>query len=78
MQARYVILRVLLETAPGLVSIERREGSDGRPDAVVRLERSKLETLGKTAIGDFLKRLQVQLSSRCKACVQLLRLASRV
>ena len=65
MQACYVILRVLLETAPGLVSIERREGSDGRPDAVVLLERSKVGTLGKTAIGDFLKRLQVQLCSCC-------------
>ena len=63
MQARHVILRVLLETAPGLVSIERTTGSDGKPDVVVRLDRSKIETEGKKAIGDFLQKLQVRKSS---------------
>ena len=59
MQARYVILRVLLEGASGLVSLERTTGSNGKPDIVVKLDRTKIETLGKKAIGDFLHKLQV-------------------
>ena len=61
MQARYVILRVLLETAKGLVSVDRITGSDGKPDIVVKLDRTKIESLGRPAIGDFLKKLQVTL-----------------
>lgn len=59
MQARYVILRVLLEGAGGLVSLERTTGSNGKPDIVVKLDRTKIETLGKKAIGDFLRKIQV-------------------
>ena len=59
MQARYVILRVLLEGAGGLVSIERTTGDDGKPDIIVKLDRNKIETLGKKAIGEFLQKLQV-------------------
>ena len=59
MQARYVILRVLLEGAGGLVSLEQTTGSNGKPDVIVRLDRIKIETLGKKAIGDFLHKLQV-------------------
>ena len=60
MQARYVILRVLLENAGGVVKLERVTGADGNPDAVVRLDRSKIETEGKRAIGEFLQKLQVR------------------
>lgn len=60
MQARHVILRVLMETAPGLVAIEKCTDSEGKPDAVVKLDRSKIETEGKKAIGDFLQKLQVR------------------
>ena len=60
MQARYVILRVLLENAPGLVSIEYTTGSDGNPDILVCLDKTKIESLGKSAIGDFLRKLQVR------------------
>ena len=59
MQARYVILRVLLQNASGLVNIERTTGDDGKPDIVIRLDRLKIESLGKPAIGDFLNKLQV-------------------
>ena len=59
MQARHVILRVLLDQCPGLVAVERTTGADGRPDAVVRLDRSRIETDGKKTIGDFLQKLQV-------------------
>ena len=67
MQARYVILRVLLQEAPGLVTIERVTGSDGYPDATIKLDRSQIETVGKQAIGDFLQKLQVIVVT--KTCV---------
>lgn len=63
MQARYVILQVLLEAGGGLVEIV-----DVDPDAsespssdstCILLDRSKIETVGVKAIGAFLTRLQV-------------------
>lgn len=63
MNARYVILRVLLEAGEGLVQIVRRTGSDGKPDLEVLLDRSKVQTVGKTAIGAFLTKLQVYKST---------------
>lgn len=59
MQARFVILRVLLEAGEGLVTITPTTGSDGRPDARVRLDRSKIRSVGKPALEQFLRRLQV-------------------
>ena len=59
MQARYVILRVLMDCDSPVVSIERITGSDGKPDLLIRFDRSKLEAIGKPAIGEFLKKLQV-------------------
>lgn len=60
MQARFVILRVLLEAGEGLVGLKECTGTDGRPDAVITLDRSKINTVGKTAIQRFLCKLQVQ------------------
>lgn len=62
MQARFVILRVLIEAGQGLVSIERCTGEDGNPDAKVTLDREKIETVGKEAIGNFLRKLQVKFT----------------
>lgn len=59
MQARFVILRVLLEQAEGLVSIEQTTGENGKPNILIRLERAKIISHGKPAIGDFLRKLQV-------------------
>ena len=60
MQARYVILRVLLEAGEGLVSVEKLVNpDDNQPDLLIRLDRSKINSIGKKAIGDFLKKLQV-------------------
>ena len=42
-----------------MVSIERITGSDGKPDLSIRFDRSKLESIGKPVIGEFLKKLQV-------------------
>uniref|UniRef100_UPI00358F8C65 dipeptidyl peptidase 3 n=1 Tax=Myxine glutinosa TaxID=7769 RepID=UPI00358F8C65 len=58
MQARFVILRVLLEAGQGLVMLQHIDGSDGRPDAVVTVDKSKISTIGKEAIGAFLLKLQ--------------------
>ena len=60
MNARFVILRVMLEAGEGLVSIERLTGEDGEPDLRVKLDRSKIISVGKPAIGNFLRKLQVQ------------------
>uniref|UniRef100_A0A8C7N4M3 Dipeptidyl peptidase 3 n=1 Tax=Oncorhynchus kisutch TaxID=8019 RepID=A0A8C7N4M3_ONCKI len=59
MQARFVILRVLLEAGEGLVNLKESTGKDGRPDALITLDRSKVHTVGKAAIERFLCKLQV-------------------
>jgi dipeptidyl-peptidase-3 len=59
MQARYVILRVLLEAGQQLVQLTKTTGSDDQPDLLLTLDRSKIECVGKPAIGDFLRKLQV-------------------
>jgi dipeptidyl-peptidase-3 len=61
-QARFVILRVLQEADPDLVKVDQRTGSDGKPDLLLSFDRSKLETVAKKAIGDFLVRLQTYKS----------------
>ena len=64
MQARYVILRVLLE-CDQLVSIEETTNTeDGKPDLIVRLDRTRIESVGKPAIGHFLRKLQVCICTR--------------
>ena len=58
MQARYVILQVLLEE-DGLVKITEVTASDDQPDLLIQLDREKIPTTGKTAIANFLQKLQV-------------------
>ena len=60
MQARYVILRVLQEIE-GFVEIKECLGEDGQPDLLISLDKSKIKTVGKQAIGQFLCKLQVSL-----------------
>jgi dipeptidyl-peptidase-3 len=60
MRARFVILRVLLEAGEDLVTVQRTVGSDQNPDVILLLDRSKINTVGKTAIGKFLTKLQVR------------------
>ena len=45
MQARYVILRVLLEAGRGLVELKQIEGEDGTPDLEVVLSRDLIPTV---------------------------------
>lgn len=56
MKARYAILRVLLKAGQSFVTITPKPDYS---DAVVQLDRAKIQTVGKQAIGDFLSRLQV-------------------
>ncbi|KAJ7307403.1 hypothetical protein JRQ81_009419 [Phrynocephalus forsythii] len=63
MQARFVILKVLLEAGQGLVALRRTTGADGKPDAVITLDRSKICTVGKPSLERFLRKLQVLKST---------------
>jgi len=56
--ARYVLLRVAMAAGQDFVTIEETTGSDGKPDLLFKLDRSKIDSVGKPAIGDFLKLLQ--------------------
>jgi dipeptidyl-peptidase-3 len=56
MQARYAILSVLREAGQGLVSIKLNGAGD---DFEISLDRSKIETVGKEAIGKFLMKINV-------------------
>ena len=62
MQARYVILRVLLEAGEGLVQLTSVTGSDGKPDVLIKLDRDKIDSVGRPAIGNFLRKLQVSVN----------------
>lgn len=63
MHARFVILRVLLESDKEFVKIQSVTGADGKPDLAILLDRSKIQTVGKQAIGNFLRKLQVYKST---------------
>ncbi|XP_075589373.1 dipeptidyl peptidase 3 isoform X1 [Dermatophagoides farinae] len=66
-QARYVITRVLLESAKDIVSIDQIEQSpiDGKPDLLIKFtnDHQLIETKGRKAIGDFLLKLQIYRST---------------
>jgi dipeptidyl-peptidase-3 len=62
MQARYVILQVLLEAGEDLVVIKETEDEDGKGNLLIQLDKDKIQTVGKDAIGRFLQRLQASNS----------------
>ncbi|MCB9831433.1 MAG: hypothetical protein H6807_03090 [Planctomycetes bacterium] len=55
MQARFALLQVMLRAGDGLCRLEQ----DAAGDWFVDLDRTKIATVGKKAIGDFLARLNV-------------------
>eukprot|EP00980_Cylindrotheca_fusiformis_P011381 scaffold2638_cov114-Cylindrotheca_fusiformis.AAC.9 len=66
MNARYVILRLLMQASGDggdFLKLERITNSkDGKPDVEISLNRDLIPTVGKKAIGDFLLKLQVYKS----------------
>ncbi|XP_055953137.1 dipeptidyl peptidase 3-like [Argiope bruennichi] len=62
-QARYVILQVLLECGEDFVKVEKVDGTDGNPNLLLTMDRSKIASIGKPAIGKFLGKLQLYRST---------------
>ena len=59
MQARYVILQVLLEAGQDLVTIQKTRDENDQENLLIQLDKEKIQTVGREAIGRFLKKLQV-------------------
>ena len=55
-------LQVMLNAGKGFVNVEQVTGDDGEPDLLLTLDKSKIESVGKPAIGEFLKKIQIYKS----------------
>ncbi|OQV25420.1 Dipeptidyl peptidase 3 [Hypsibius exemplaris] len=57
----FAILRVMIES--GVANVTVINGTDGKPDMLIRLDRKRILTDGKRAMGDFLLDLQFFMST---------------
>ena len=62
MCASYVILQVMVRAGEGLVTIEKSQ-VDGKDTLLFRLDKSKIMTVGKKAIGNFIRKLSIYKST---------------
>ena len=62
-QARFVLVRVMIEAGEGFLDVKETVGEDGKPDLLISMDRNKVESVGKPAVGDFLRKLQVYKST---------------
>ena len=54
---------MLLEAGEGFVNVQAITGEDGKPDLLLTMDRTKVESVGKPAIGAFLQKLQIYKST---------------
>jgi len=62
-QARFVITQVMLEAGKDFLKVEETVGSDGKPDLLVTMDRNKIASVGRPAVGQFLQKLQIYKST---------------
>ena len=52
----------MLNAGKGFATVEEVTGEDGQPDLLLTLDRDKIESVGKPAIGEFLQKLHIYKS----------------
>ncbi|KHJ83110.1 hypothetical protein OESDEN_17193 [Oesophagostomum dentatum] len=61
--ARFVLTKVCLEAGQGFVTITDCTGEDGKPDLKFKLDKNKIDSVGRPAVNAFLAKLQAYKST---------------
>ncbi|CAO3622551.1 unnamed protein product [Cunninghamella blakesleeana] len=59
MQARYAITKVMLEAGDDFLRIDEIKDNEGKDNLEIHLDRSKIRSVGRPAVAEFLQKLQV-------------------
>ncbi|KAI8092459.1 dipeptidyl peptidase III [Halteromyces radiatus] len=59
MQARYAITRIMMQAGDNFLSINKTKDDEGIDTLEIRLDRSKIRSIGRPAVATFLEKLQV-------------------
>ncbi|SAM03646.1 hypothetical protein [Absidia glauca] len=59
MQARYAITRIMMAAGEGLLTIDKAKDAQGLDTLEIRLDRTKIRSVGRPAVASFLEKLQV-------------------